>query len=55
MSIFSVNVPLLHNKIDKLREDTSDYQLTKSLICCALSFNEFNLNVEKLPHGIAGL
>ena len=45
----------MHNEIDKLREDTSDYQISKSLICCALSFNELNLKVEKLPHGIAGL
>ena len=50
LNIFSLNVQHLHNKIDKLRIDISDYQQF-DLLC----FNECNLKVETLPHGIADL
>ena len=50
LNIFSLNVQHLHNKIDKLRLDISDYQQF-DLLC----FNECNLKLETLPHGIADI
>lgn len=50
LDILSLNVRHLHNKINTLREDIETYQ--KFDILC---FNECNLKLDKLPHGIDDL
>ena len=45
--IFSLNVQHLRNKIDKIREDIEKYK-NYDILC----FNECNLKLKTLPHGI---